>query len=115
MKEPVANKFVVTLPAFFSMSYLKGLRDGRYITVQLRFCRELLPGFVQESMQHPHIIFIKLFLQMFRLSTRDVIIKKCRQCCNLNDSMFYFITFDLSVIVLDFPVHILISLSADVM
>ena len=43
------------------MSYMDGLWDGKQLAVQQLFCRVLLPGFVQNSMQHTCVVPIKFF------------------------------------------------------
>ena len=44
------------VPCMSSSSYLDGLRDGKSAAIKLLFCRVLLPGFFQESIQHFCII-----------------------------------------------------------
>ena len=64
----ITHEFVPTSLAVHNMScssYLDSLWDGRWVTIQLLFFRVLLPGFVQNSMQHSCVVPIKLFLQVF--------------------------------------------------
>ena len=67
-REYVAHQFVLAssvVPSLPRSSYLDALWDGRQVAVQLLFCGVLLPGLVQNSMQHSYVVPISFFSNRF--------------------------------------------------
>ena len=56
--------------SMFCSSYLDGLWNRRQIDILLLFCKVLLQRFVQNSTQHPCIVFIELFSLSTSLMSR---------------------------------------------
>ena len=67
---------------------LECLWDGRKVAVLLLFCWLLLPGFVQDSMQHSSHLAVSLFvLSVSKLCIHTIVLTQLQ--CGRNPILFY--------------------------
>ena len=90
------------------------------MAIQLLFYKVLLPGFVQNSMQHPCIIPIYRFLQVFHSSPCGATYKYIDMATSWKNSYFilsersdFYMVYNLLAAVHALPMHILTLLSVD--